>query len=331
MSESAPSELYDRWQRRITRLRLGVSNKCDLHCVYCRPTAADGHNIRPEIEADEIVTIVDAAVACGIQAVRLTGGEPLLREDLAAIVSRISMLHPNLDLSLTTNGRLLADKALELAEAGLKRVNVSLDSLRPECYRTLTGGEDHRKVLAGIEAAARAGLSPIKINAVIIRDINDDEIADMVAFAGPRGYHMRFIEFMPMDGSGRWTAAQVVTIAEMRRLIETHFELTPMLAGESPGEEYLLTEFGSRLSLIGAVSQPFCHRCNRLRVTADGFLRGCLFSKEEYDLRPALDSVNPKQALIELLITAASGKPHSHCIGREGFERPTRSMFSTGG
>jgi cyclic pyranopterin phosphate synthase len=142
---------------------------------------------------------------------------------------------------------------------------------------------------------------------------------------------MRFIEFMPMDGPGRWTEAQVVTVEEIRGRIEAQFELTPMIAGESPGDEYLVTDFGSRLSLIGAVSKPFCHRCNRLRVTADGFLRGCLFSAEEHDLRPALAQENRKQALIELLVEAVSGKPHSHCIGREGFVRPTRSMFSTGG
>jgi cyclic pyranopterin phosphate synthase len=324
--------LVDRLGRRISRLRLAVSDQCNLQCIYCRPLPGRGAGARALVlPADELVLVAEAAVACGIEHIRLTGGEPLLREDLEEIVGRVSGLAVGLDLSLTTNGWLLAEQAGRLARAGLRRVNVSLDSLRRERFCAITGQSSPERVLAGLEAAAEVGLSPIKVNVVVIRGVNDDELVDMVRFADEHGYDIRFIEFMPLDGREEWSRDSMVPVAEMRARIEEAFGLTPAPATGSPGEEYLVGAGPTRVSLIGAVSRPFCGRCNRLRVTADGFLRTCLFSPGEHDLRPALNSVQPMEALVALFAEATAGKPAGHYIGQENFVRPARSMFAIGG
>jgi GTP 3',8-cyclase len=324
-----PSPLIDPCGRVIIRLRLGVSNHCTARCFYCRPPAAPLG--RKELDEKDLLLIAEAVVACGIKAIRLTGGEPLLRADLPALIAGMFRLSPELDLSLTTNGMLLAEQAAKLARAGLKRINVSLDTLREERYLAITGQPSLSAVFAGLEAAAAAGLTPIKVNAVIVRGVNDDEICDLVAFARKSGYHMRFIEYMPLDGCGKWQSQDLVTVAEIRAAIEKQFSLTPVLNRESPGEEYLLEGGPGRISLIGAISRPFCGRCNRLRITADGILYPCLFSAREMDLRPALASDNPNAALIEALHQAAAAKPERHDIGGKNFTPPRRSMDSIGG
>jgi GTP 3',8-cyclase len=322
--------LIDPCGRVITRLRLAISNRCPARCFYCRPpeTTPPG---REELSREALLLVAEAAVACGIKTLRLTGGEPLLRADLPELVAGIARMDSRLDLSLTTSGLLLAEQATQLARAGLQRVNVSLDSLREERYAAITGQPGLPSVLAGLEAGAAAGLQPIKVNAVMVRGVNDDEILDLMTFAQEGGYHMRFIEYMPLDGGNKWRREDLVQVANIRAVIETKFALTPVLNRESPGEEYLVAGGPGRLSLIGAISRPFCRRCNRLRVTADGFLFPCLFSTREIDLAPALASESPKIALVEVFHQAAAVKPEKHEIGGDNFSPPRRSMSTIGG
>lgn len=274
--------LIDRWGRRITRLRIAVSDRCNFRCLYCRPpsTSADARHA-PLLSLDEITAVAEAAVACGIESIRLTGGEPLLREDLREVIRRLSHLAAGLDISMTTNGFLLAEQAQPLAQAGLKRVNVSLDSLRRERFHAITSSDSLHAVVAGLQAAKRAGLRPVKLNMVVVRGLNDDEVVGMVRFAQEHEYHARFIEFMPLDGGREWRAEAMVSTGSIRARIEQEFDLKPLPDGGSPGDEYLVGSGPARISLIGTISHPFCDRCNRLRVTADGFLRACLFSSRE--------------------------------------------------
>lgn len=322
--------LRDRWGRHIVRLRLGVSDRCNFACVYCRPglTLAGG---RPLLSTDEIVGVARAAVNCGIRTIRITGGEPLLRDDLVEIVARMSELSPGLDIAITTNGSLLERWAVPLRRAGLGRVNVSLDSLRQDRFEAITGSESLDEVLRGLEAAKQAGLEPVKVNAVVLRGANDDEVAEIAEFAHERGYHPRFIEFMPLDGRRRWVQQAMVPVDEIQSRIESRFHLTPVSDSESPGDEYVLGSGPTRVSLIGAITRPFCARCNRLRVTADGFLRACLFSSDEQDLRPALAAADPAAVVAEALVKAAAEKPRSHALGSEGFVQPRRPMLAIGG
>jgi cyclic pyranopterin phosphate synthase len=327
--------LVDRCGRRITRLRIAVSDRCNFRCFYCRPS---GNDVAPRcrlLSADEILAVAEAGVACGIASIRLTGGEPLLREDLLQIVSRICRLSPGLDVSLTTNGYGLAELADRLATAGLKRVNVSLDSLRRDRFGAITrqraGSDSLHAVLAGLEAARRAGLRPIKVNMVVVRGVNDDEICEMARFGEEHGYQIRFIEFMPLDGNREWRPEALVPVDEIRARLEGSFGLTPLPDGGSPGDEFLLGAGPTRVSLIGTISQPFCDRCNRMRVTADGFLRACLFSSVEHDLRPALAAADREKAIAAAFAAAVAHKPAGHRIGQTGFVPPPRAMFSIGG
>jgi len=330
--EPQVSSLVDRWGRRITRLRLAVSDQCSFRCHYCRPRPADEGTIAGRLlSADEIIMVAEAAVECGIRSIRLTGGEPLLRPGLTGIVRRLSQLGTGLDIALTTNGLLLKQMAAELAEAGLSRVNVSLDSLRGDRFREITGQDSLGNVLEGLKAAESAGLRPIKLNVVLMRGQNDNEILDMVRLAGDAGRHLRFIEFMPLDGREEWLPSATVYVDEVRERIEEVFALTPLPPDESPGDHYLLGEGATTVSLIGAISHPFCDRCNRLRVTADGFLRACLFSQSEQDLRPALSSGEPRAALVAAYTAAVAAKPAGHDMSEEGFVRPARAMFAIGG
>jgi cyclic pyranopterin phosphate synthase len=283
------------------------------------------------LSADALVIVADAAVKCGISSIRLTGGEPLLRPDLPDIVERIGALYPDLEVAVTTNGSLLEEQAHRLAQAGLERVNVSLDTLRSDRFEALTGQASLQAVLCGLQAAQQAGLCPVKVNTVVMRGVNDDEVADLVEFSAEHGYHARFIEFMPLDGGRRALPEAMVPAAEIQARIETRFALTPLPDSGSPGDEFLLGTGPTRVSLIGSVSRPFCARCNRLRVTADGCLRSCLFSRTEQDLRPCLAAPDPGQALTAALLAAAAGKPRGHRIGRPDFVRPSRTMFAIGG
>jgi GTP 3',8-cyclase len=333
--------LADRFGRTATDLRLSLTDRCDLRCAYCMP--AEGLPWLPKAELltdDEIVRLVGIGVSLlGIRDVRLTGGEPLIRPNLSAIVARLAALDPRPRLSLTTNAVGLERLAEPLARAGLNRVNVSLDTLDPDVFRTLTRRDRHSRVLAGIEAAHRAGLRPVKINTVLMRGINDHEAPALLRWCLDRGYELRFIEQMPLDAQHGWDRDAMVTAEEILAALRTEFTLLPegeQARGSAPAETWLVdggpgTPGGGRVGVIASVTRPFCGACDRTRVTADGQVRTCLFAREESDLRTLLRSGAPDEAIAEAWQIAMLGKKAAAGIGEPGFVQPQRPMSAIGG
>ncbi|MBS4007191.1 MAG: GTP 3',8-cyclase MoaA [Clostridium sp.] len=285
------ASLTDKFGRQISYLRISVIDRCNLNCFYCMPAANGCSRIKGnELDLDEIVRIVRAAAVCGISKIRLTGGEPLLRSDLVSLVKNISAIPGITDISLTTNGLLLPQLARPLAAAGLNRVNISLDSLQSEVFRRITRGGALEDTIAGLQAAYQAGLTPVKINVVLLKGINDGEVADFARLTLEREIHVRFIEFMPITGdSHNWKKHYLPIDFAMEQCAE----VAPLLEAEfpengGPARYYRFKEGRGRLGFISPLSRHFCSQCNRLRVTAEGKLLSCLFSQEEIDLRPLL-------------------------------------------
>ncbi|MFE7672238.1 GTP 3',8-cyclase MoaA [Streptomyces albidoflavus] len=329
-----PSPLVDRFGRVHTDLRVSLTDRCNLRCTYCMP--AEGLDWLPKaglLTDDEVVRLVSTATRrLGITEVRLTGGEPLLRRGLPALVARLTALDPAPELSLTTNGIGLARCAGALREAGLSRVNVSLDTLRPERFAALTRRDRLPDVLDGLAAAHAAGLAPVKVNAVPVRGVNDDEIADLAAFAVERGYRMRFIESMPLDAQGAWERDRMVTAEEILDRLGERFDLVPVERQDhAPAEEWRIAGTDSLVGVIASVTRPFCGGCDRVRLTADGQLRTCLFATEESDLRALLRGGADDDALEAAWRTALAGKGPGHAIGSPEFRRPDRPMSAIGG
>ncbi|MEY6566861.1 GTP 3',8-cyclase MoaA [Streptomyces albidoflavus] len=329
-----PSPLVDRFGRVHTDLRVSLTDRCNLRCTYCMP--AEGLDWLPKaglLTDDEVVRLVSTATRrLGITEVRLTGGEPLLRRGLPALVARLTALDPAPELSLTTNGIGLARCAGALREAGLSRVNVSLDTLRPERFAALTRRDRLSDVLDGLAAAHAAGLAPVKVNAVPVRGVNDDEIAGLAAFAVERGYRMRFIESMPLDAQGAWERDRMVTAEEILDRLGERFELVPVERQDhAPAEEWRIAGTDARVGVIASVTRPFCGGCDRVRLTADGQLRTCLFATEESDLRALLRGGADDDALEAAWRTALAGKGPGHAIGSPEFRRPDRPMSAIGG
>ena len=329
-----PSPLVDRFGRVHTDLRVSLTDRCNLRCTYCMP--AEGLDWLPKaglLTDDEVVRLVGTATRrLGITEVRLTGGEPLLRRGLPALVARLTALDPAPELSLTTNGIGLARCAGALREAGLSRVNVSLDTLRPERFAALTRRDRLSDVLDGLAAAHAAGLAPVKVNAVPVRGVNDDEIAGLAAFAVERGYRMRFIESMPLDAQGAWERDRMVTAEEILDRLGERFELVPVERQDhAPAEEWRIAGTDARVGVIASVTRPFCGGCDRVRLTADGQLRTCLFATEESDLRALLRGGADDDALEAAWRTALAGKGPGHAIGSPEFRRPDRPMSAIGG
>ncbi|MEU7373674.1 GTP 3',8-cyclase MoaA [Streptomyces albidoflavus] len=329
-----PSPLVDRFGRVHTDLRVSLTDRCNLRCTYCMP--AEGLDWLPKaglLTDDEVVRLVSTATRrLGITEVRLTGGEPLLRRGLPALVARLTALDPAPELSLTTNGIGLARCAGALREAGLSRVNVSLDTLRPERFAALTRRDRLSDVLDGLAAAHAAGLAPVKVNAVPVRGVNDDEIAGLAAFAVERGYRMRFIESMPLDAQGAWERDRMVTAEEILDRLGERFELVPVERQDhAPAEEWRIAGTDARVGVIASVTRPFCGGCERVRLTADGQLRTCLFATEESDLRALLRGGADDDALEAAWRTALAGKGPGHAIGSPEFRRPDRPMSAIGG
>ncbi|MFI1313164.1 GTP 3',8-cyclase MoaA [Streptomyces albidoflavus] len=329
-----PSPLVDRFGRVHTDLRVSLTDRCNLRCTYCMP--AEGLDWLPKaglLTDDEVARLVGAATRrLGITEVRLTGGEPLLRRGLPALVARLTALDPAPELSLTTNGIGLARCAVALREAGLSRVNVSLDTLRPERFAALTRRDRLPDVLDGLAAAHAAGLAPVKVNAVPVRGVNDDEIADLAAFAVERGYRMRFIESMPLDAQGAWERDRMVTAGEILDRLGRRFDLVPVERQDhAPAEEWRIAGTDARVGVIASVTRPFCGGCDRVRLTADGQLRTCLFATEESDLRALLRGGADDDALEAAWRTALAGKGPGHAIGSPEFRRPDRPMSAIGG
>jgi GTP 3',8-cyclase len=328
--------LTDAYGRVATDLRVSLTDRCNLRCAYCMPPEGLDWLPKPEVlTGDEIIRLITIGVeALGIREVRFTGGEPLLRPDLADIIAATAALEPRPDISLTTNGIGLDRRAAALKAAGLDRINVSLDTLRPEVFRKLTRRDRLDDVLAGLAAAAAAGLTPVKVNAVLMRDLNDDEAPELLAYCLERGYELRFIEQMPLDAQHGWKRTEMVTSGEVLASLSAAFQLSDdseHLRGAAPAETFLVNGGPARVGVIAAVTQPFCGACDRVRLTADGQIRNCLFARSESDLRSALRSGATDAEIADRWRAAVSSKLPGHGINDPAFLQPDRPMSAIGG
>ncbi len=327
--------LIDQYGRTATDLRISLTDRCNLRCGYCMPAEGLAWLPRPELlTAPEIVRLAHVGVSqLGVRTIRFTGGEPLLRPDLVDIVAECARLRPRPELSMTSNAVGLTSRAHALASAGLTRVNISLDTLRPGVFTRITHRDLLPRALQGIAAAADAGLRPIKINAVLIRGINDDEATELLTWAVARDYELRFIELMPLDAQRGWDRGQLVSAAETRELLRKHVTLTrdPTPCAGAPAERWLVNGGPETVSFIASMTEPFCTDCRRTRLTADGQVRSCLFSHTEQDLRGALRSGADDHELAELWRAAMWGKPAGHGVDKPDFRPPARPMSAIGG
>jgi cyclic pyranopterin phosphate synthase len=324
----------DDFGRPINYLRVSVTDRCNLRCVYCMPAEGVEQCSHHEIlRYEEMALIIRAAAGLGISQVRLTGGEPLVRRGLPEFVRTIAAIPGIQDIAMTTNGVLLAAHARSLADAGLHRINVSLDTLRPDRFARITRLGRIEDVWAGIEAAQAAGLAPIKLNMVVVRSLNDDEVAGFARRTLTAGWHVRFIELMPIGTSAGWAGDGAVPIAEIRDRIER--EVAPLAPvegppGNGPARYFRFPAAQGTVGFIGALSEHFCAACNRLRLTADGRLRPCLMDAREIDLRSALRTGAGVEALREILEQAIRVKPRGHRLGQAESPRD-RTMAQIGG
>jgi GTP 3',8-cyclase len=328
--------LADSYGRVATDLRVSLTDRCNLRCTYCMPPEGLDWLPTPEVLTDdEVVRLIRIGVTLlGIREVRFTGGEPLLRRGLARIIARTAALTPRPEISLTTNGIGLGRKAPDLHDAGLDRINVSLDTLRPEVFRKLSRRDRLPDVLDGLAAAAAAGLVPVKVNAVLMRDINNDEAVPLLRYCLDRGYELRFIEQMPLDAQHGWTRSEMVTAEEILAALRAEFELTaddPRQRGSAPAEAYLVDGGPARVGIIASVTRPFCGACDRVRLTADGQVRNCLFAREESDLREPLRAGASDDEIAQRWRRAVASKLPGHGINDPSFLQPDRPMSAIGG
>lgn len=328
--------LIDTYGRVATDLRVSLTDRCNLRCTYCMPEEGLQWLAKPDLLTDdEIVRLVRIAVTdLGVTEVRFTGGEPLLRPGLVGLVERCAALTPRPRLSLTTNGIGLGRTAGALKAAGLDRVNVSLDTLRPEVFATLTRRKRHQDVLDGLAAAHAAGLTPVKVNAVLMPGLNDDEAPDLLAWAVEHDYELRFIEQMPLDAQHGWKRDGMITAQSILTSLRTRFDLTPETEGErgaAPAERWLVDGGPARVGVIASVTRPFCAACDRTRLTADGQIRTCLFAREESDLRGALRSGAPDAEIARLWRLATTTKKAGSGLDDPAFLQPQRPMSAIGG
>ena len=322
--------LSDSFQRPVDYLRISVTDRCNLRCIYCMP--AEGINLLPHedvLSYEEIHRIAATAAELGINKVRITGGEPLVRIDLSSLIRMLAQIDAIDDIALTTNGTLLAQYADELKAAGLRRVNISLDTLKPDKFRLITRGGDFYHVLEGIDAAGAAGLNPIKINVVVMAGSNDDELLDFAQKTIEEGWHVRFIEQMPFNRE--MADSSFVPVKEMRERLAALGELEPCtVKGNGPAKYYRLPQAKGTIGFITPISQHFCFNCNRLRLTAEGKLRPCLLSDQEIDLRqPLRDGASPER-LKQVITEAIQTKPRQHHLP-QGTIPKTRRMSQVGG
>ncbi|HSN06690.1 MAG TPA: GTP 3',8-cyclase MoaA [Candidatus Angelobacter sp.] len=330
--------LVDTFGRVHRDLRVSLTDRCNLRCAYCMPHDFADWLPGPELlTTDELMLVLDVATSLGIDGVRLTGGEPLLRADVVDVVRRINELPKPPEISVTTNGLKLTTLAQPLRDAGLRRVNVSLDTLDRERFKALTFRDRHDDVLAGIRAAQAAGLAPVKVNAVLMRGVNDDEGPALLRRALEEGWRLRFIEQMPLDPSGIWMRSTMITADEIFAALSEHHTLTPVPSrGSAPAEEFYVDGGPATVGIIASVTRPFCAACDRLRLTADGQLRNCLFARDELDLRTALrdESLHgdARRAEVERrLRLVVRDKLPGHGINDLNFVQPTRPMSAIGG
>ena len=327
--------LEDRFGRVATDLRVSLTDRCNLRCSYCMP--AEGLDWLPGDDVltdDEVVRLVGIGVRLlGIREVRFTGGEPLVRRGLVDIVRRSKEVDPSVDLSLTTNALGLARTATALREAGLDRVNVSLDTARPDTFLEITRRDRFHDVVEGLAAASAAGLTPVKINAVLLRGTNDDQAPELLRWAIDHGYDLRFIEQMPLDAQHGWSREAMVTADEIFERLEREFSLSPVgePRGSAPAELFLVDGGPATVGVIASVTRPFCGDCDRVRLTADGQVRNCLFAREESDLRSALRAGASDEEIAVRWVAAMRGKRPGHGIDDPSFLQPARPMSAIGG
>lgn len=337
IDSSMNTNLKDSYGRAIRDLRVSVTDRCNFRCFYCLPHGEPP--IAPKeqmLSYEEMEYVCDIFVSLGIEKIRLTGGEPLLRRDIETITKKLSQLKTKglLDLALTTNAYFLPEHARSLKEAGLDRVTISLDSLKPETFKQMTGVDVLDKVLAGIAAAKEVGLQPIKINAVIVRGHNENEVADFAAFAREHDVKMRFIEFMPLDSGHDWSRADVVSGREIRERIAATFPITPIdvARGSDTSSRYRFADGApGEIGIIAPVTEAFCGACSRIRLTADGQIRTCLFSTVEHSLRDVVRSGATRTEIIEFIESIVLKKEPRHYINDPQFVTPSRSMSFIGG
>jgi cyclic pyranopterin phosphate synthase len=328
--------LKDSFGRAIRDLRVSLTDRCNFRCFYCLP-----HGEPPIAPKSEMLSYEEIEYACsifvslGIEKIRLTGGEPMMRRDIETIIAKLSLLKPRLlDLALTTNGYFLPGRAAELKAAGLDRITISIDSLKPDVFKKMTGVDVLDRVLEGIEAAKSARLTPIKVNAVIVRGHNDTEVADFAAFAREHDIGMRLIEFMPLDSGHEWSREMVVSGREMRERIEERFPLIPVKVprGSETSSRYLFADNApGEIGIIAPVTEPFCGACSRIRLTADGQIRTCLFSTVEHSLRDCLRSGASRAEIVEYIESVVMKKEPRHFINDPDFMQPERTMSFIGG
>ncbi len=328
--------LTDSYGRTATDLRVSLTDKCNLRCSYCMPAEGLEWLPKPELLTDaELVRLITLAVTrLGITEVRFTGGEPLLRRGLVGIVAGAAALAPRPEISLTTNGIGLDRLAAPLRQAGLDRINVSLDTLSAETFIRLARRDRLADVLAGLSAAAVAGLTPVKVNAVLMRGINDREAAGLLRFCLEQGYELRFIEQMPLDAQHGWRREDMVTADEILAMLSDEFVLKPddpASRGSAPAERFLVDGGPQTVGVIGSVTRPFCGSCDRVRLTADGQLRNCLFATSENDLRTPLRAGASDDELSEQWQRCIAMKLPGHGINDPGFLQPSRPMSAIGG
>jgi cyclic pyranopterin phosphate synthase len=329
--------LVDGYGRIHRDLRISVTDRCNLRCTYCMPE--EGMEWLPRSEVltfEEMERIASLMVSYGgIESIRLTGGEPTLRAHLPMLVARLAALRTPagvpVDLALTTNGVTLEHQADALRDAGLRRINVSLDTLRPDRFQQLTRRDEMHRVLAGIDAAVTAGFDPVKVNVVVMAGVNDDEVVDLARFGRERGVEVRFIEFMPLDADGGWRRDAVVSREEIVARIGAVFPLAPAHRGHAPAERFRYLDGAGTVGVIASVTQPFCGDCDRVRLSAEGAIRNCLFALDEIDLRAPLRAGATDDELLALIAGNVAGKWAGHAIDQVQFVRPRRSMSQIGG
>jgi cyclic pyranopterin phosphate synthase len=320
--------------RTIVNLRISVTDRCNFRCTYCMPADnvefMDRTNL---LSFEEIQRVVTVASGLGINRIRLTGGEPLMRKDLPTLIKMINEVEGINDVAMTTNAFFLKDQAQSLKDAGLKRLNVSLDALDPEKFRDVNRRDCLQAVLDGLDTARKVGFKSIKINAVAVRNFSESEVMGLIEYGRSDGFEVRFIEFMPLDSDKVWERDKVLFGHEIIELIKEKYELVPVdnSLEIGPASEYTFADGKGKIGIITAVSNPFCDHCNRIRMTADGKLRTCLFSADETNLKEMIRSGKSDENIAETIRQAVLIKEPGHKINLDDFERPDRAMHAIGG
>jgi len=332
---SSNQPLIDRLGRVHTNLRVSVTDRCNIRCFYCMP--AENVVFQPRAQLlrfEEIERFVRIAATLGVNKIRLTGGEPLVRSDLPQLVRRLAEVPGIEDLALTTNGLLLVEQAAALKDAGLRRLNISLDALDENTFQRIARRPGLQRVLDGVSAAQQAGFEKIRLNAVAIRNVTEEQIVPLAQFSRAHGLELRFIEFMPLDADGDWNHDDVLTGSTLRQLLEAAFcrlEPVPRSDPSQPAMDFRFADGGGTIGFINPVSEPFCGHCNRLRLTAEGQVRNCLFSTEEWDARTLLRGGGTDEQIAALVRTCVAAKKPGHGIDEPDFLRPQRAMYQLGG